>query len=111
MELELKIKAYIVEFLDLGWSSSGSKKCREISILDLLLLLSLCSMRNAKMVPSFCMVQLFAMKKITRLFGHQSKNKTEHAVQSYAAGKTTLEVMLRMKILSNKSVIAEYQKC
>ena len=35
-------------------------------------------------------------------------NKTENAVQSYAARKTTLEVVLRMKILSNKSVIAEY---
>ena len=30
---------------------------------------------------------------------------------SMLAGKTTLAVMLRMKILSNKSVIAEYQKC
>ena len=36
------------------------------------------------------------------------KNKTEHAVQSYAAGKTTLEVMLRMKILSNEKGISEY---
>ena len=36
------------------------------------------------------------------------ENKTEHAVQSYAAGKTTLKVMLRMKILNNKSFIAEY---
>ena len=36
------------------------------------------------------------------------RNKTEHAVQSYAADKNTLELMLKMKILSNKSVIAEY---
>ena len=36
------------------------------------------------------------------------KNKTEHAVQSYAAGKTTLEAMLSIKILSNESSIAEY---
>ena len=42
---------------------------------------------------------------------NSSDNKTEHAVQSHAAGKTTLEVMLTMKILSNKSVIADYQKC
>ena len=36
------------------------------------------------------------------------KNKTEHAVQSYAARKTTLEVVLRIKILSNKSDIAQH---
>ena len=35
-------------------------------------------------------------------------NKTEHAVQSYTADKTTLEVKLRMKILNGKSFIAEY---
>ena len=51
------------------------------------------------------------LMKIASKNGKIEKNKTEHAVQSYAAGKTTLEVMLRMKILSNKSVIAEYQKC
>ena len=38
-------------------------------------------------------------------------NKTEYAVQSYAAGKTTLEAMLRMKILSNESGITEYYIC
>ena len=42
------------------------------------------------------------------LFPYTVSNKTEHAVQSYTAGKTTLEVMLRMIILSNKTVTAEF---